>query len=105
MNRYNRSQIEHTLATFRHRNDNIQKETNMNLADASQCQRFVTMLTKCTEAETRNPGVLREWEREFVESLREKFNTREDALDLGVTPWSPTLKQWNELHNIASKVW
>jgi hypothetical protein len=47
---------------------------------------------------------LTEWELKFVEDIRSKFNTREDAEDLGCPVWNPTSSQWNTLSDIAEKV-
>lgn len=99
MNRYSRGQIEKTLRTF-HQRLAIAKDTKMNLADSSQRQRFVTMLEAAEKAAAR--GHVPKGESDFIDQMREKFDSREDATDLGMTPWSPTLKQWNWLHNIVS---
>jgi hypothetical protein len=72
-----------------------------NLADSSTSTKFVSMLEK---AESNAGTLLNNWESEFVSEMRGSFNSREDAIDLGIQPWNPTVKQWNTLHDIASKL-
>jgi hypothetical protein len=70
-----------------------------NLADSSTSTKFVSMLEK---AEAAAGTLLNNWESEFVSEMRTQFETREQAIDLGVQPWNPTVKQWNTLHTIVS---
>jgi hypothetical protein len=70
----------------------------MNLAQTTNRNRFVTMLEKAEEG----ARFLTDWEQTFVRDMRTSFNSREDAEDLGQTPWSPTMNQWNTLHGIVS---
>lgn len=44
-----------------------------------------------------------QWEDEFIRDMREKFESREVMMDLGVTPWSPTASQWNTLGEISER--
>lgn len=46
---------------------------------------------------------LTDWESKFVEDMREKFNSREDAEDLGCPVWNPTVNQYNTMHDIAER--
>jgi hypothetical protein len=73
----------------------------MNLASSDNRTRFLKMLDK---AERHVDAELTEWESAFVKDMRRWFNTREDAEDLGQTPWSPSVNQWNTLHGIVSKL-
>lgn len=73
-----------------------------NLADSHMREQFVRKLEAC-EA----PLALRhasDWERRFISDLREHFEGREDAIDLGCVPWNPTSNQWNTLSEIAGKL-
>ena len=71
------------------------------LADSGNCGKFVRMLEK---AEKFSGNLMNNWESEFVSQMRTSFETREDALDMGLTPWNPTVNQWNTLHGIVSKL-
>lgn len=73
----------------------------MNLADERNRSKFVAMLEKC---EPHVDRVLDNWESKFVSDMRERFDARDDMLDMGMTPWNPTVSQWNTLHGIASKL-
>jgi hypothetical protein len=39
----------------------------------------------------------------FLKSLRELYDSREDAEDYGGEPWTPSPKQWNYLMSIWEK--
>lgn len=71
-----------------------------NICDALLRRQFVGALETCEAA---GYGVLTEWDLQFVEGLRKRFDSREDAEDLGITPWSPSAKQWNLLMQLAGK--
>lgn len=75
----------------------------MNLADSRNCGIFVTRLERCERAGKMN-GRLTDWERNFIADLRDNFDSREDAEDMGMTPWNPSTNQWNTLFEIAEKV-
>jgi hypothetical protein len=47
---------------------------------------------------------LAEWEEQFVKNMREQFDRRDDDTDFGLTPWSPTRKQWNMLSQIFERI-
>lgn len=69
----------------------------MNLSAGNNLAEFVAMLTACEES-----NMLDAWSRGFVNSLRDRFETRESAIDLGCNPWNPSMNQWNTLHGIWS---
>lgn len=71
-----------------------------NISDSLQCRNFLKMLTKC-EDESRQ---LNQGEDRFVAQMRESFEAREDQIDLGITPWNPTVSQWNWLSDIYDRV-
>lgn len=68
-----------------------------NLADSLQCNTFVTKLVACE----RRVNEMSDWERQFISDMREKFDMREDQLDMGVNPWNPSSTQWNTLGEIC----
>lgn len=74
----------------------------MPLLTGSQLERFVRRLEHL-EAPHRQVS-LSEWERQFVKDMREKFESRETAEDLGCQVWNPSVSQWNTLSEIAEKV-
>lgn len=74
-----------------------------NLADSFIRSNFVQKLTLCEEAIERRSYRLNEWEQRFVADLRERFNSREDAEDLGLAPWNPSVSQMNQLTEIWMK--
>ena len=78
-------------------------QRNMNLAHTDNSKRFVAMLEKC-EAWGYGKVALTPWEARFISDMRNNFDARETQADLGMTPWSPTMNQWNTLHGIASKL-
>jgi hypothetical protein len=47
---------------------------------------------------------LHPWEEQFVKDMRERFDHRNDDTDFGLTPWSPTRKQWNMLSEIFERI-
>ena len=67
-----------------------------NLADSHMCDQFVRKLTTCE----RRLVEMSDWEQSFIKDIRAKFAAREDQLDLGVTPWNPSHRQWNTLGEI-----
>jgi hypothetical protein len=71
-----------------------------NLADSLQCKQFVAKLEKC---EAISDNLLSQWESTFIQDMREKFETRETMIDLGMNPWNPTANQINTLSEIAGK--
>lgn len=73
------------------------------LSKGDNLNKFVLMLDAC-ETHARRSNQFDDWERSFIESMREKFNSREDAFDFGLTPWSPTSNQWNTLKNLSEKI-
>lgn len=70
-----------------------------NLSDSLQCTTFVRRLEFVEGLGMQ----LREWESNFVKDMRRLFETREDAMDQGMTPWSPSVKQWNTLIDIEER--
>lgn len=72
----------------------------MNLADSTNCAKFSAMLTTATT----HLRFLSDWEEKFVTDMEDKFSERETQVDLGMTPWNPTVNQWNTLHGIVSKL-
>lgn len=73
-----------------------------NLADSHMREQFVRRLETCETS--RNRDLLDQWEVTFVEGLRKRFDSREDAIDMGITPWSPSVKQWNQLGELERKL-
>lgn len=71
-----------------------------NLADSLQCRQFVEKLEACEKTQAH----LTNWEVEFIRDMRESFNSREDAIDLGCNPWNPSANQYNTLCEIFDKV-
>lgn len=69
---------------------------------ASQTVREI-FLNHLTHIELHGRNLITEYDREFVNDMRSKFNSREDAEDLGCTPWSPSRNQWNFLINVWEK--
>lgn len=63
-----------------------------NLANATNCELFVRRLEICERS-----NALNDTESEFIRDMRRRFESREDALDMGANPWSPTSNQWNYL--------
>ena len=74
-----------------------------NLADNFIRNNFVQKLTLCEEAIQRRSYRLDEWEQQFIGDLRERFDSREDAEDMGLAPWNPTVSQMNTLTEIWMK--
>jgi hypothetical protein len=70
-----------------------------NISDNHQCDLFLAKLRICE----RNVSRMSDWEQKFVGDIREKFESREDAFDLGLTPWSPSANQWNTLSLLAEE--
>lgn len=68
--------------------------TMVNLAVPGKANTFVNCYTMLLDWNAATNNGLREFELDFVESMKEKFESREAALDLGVTPWNPTTKQY-----------
>lgn len=71
-----------------------------NICDSVQCARFVRMLEHC---EGLSPYAMTDWEKQFVSDLREKFDHRDQDEDMGVSPWQPSVNQWNTLHELYEK--
>lgn len=69
-----------------------------NLADSLMRRKFVEKLEQCERKTLKN-----DWEERFVNDMRERFEAREDMIDLGVSPWNPSANQWNTLSLIAEK--
>lgn len=70
-----------------------------NISDSLMARNFVAAL----ETAESYGMALSEWESNFVKSLRQSFEGREDQIDLGLNPWNPTANQWNTLKEIAEK--
>lgn len=70
-----------------------------NLADSLQRQKFVEKLEACEKS-----NLLSDWEWSFISNMRENFDSREDALDLGCTPWNPSANQINTLDEVYRRV-
>lgn len=71
----------------------------MILADQHTLTMFVARLLVCEEAVRLN--LLSNWKIGFVSDIRDKFDSRESAMDLGVSPWNPTKSQWDMLAEIS----
>jgi hypothetical protein len=71
-----------------------------NLADSNMRSQFVKKLEACEKFRNH----LDDWEQKFADDMREKFDGRDDDVDLGVSPWNPSANQWNTLSEIARKV-
>lgn len=71
-----------------------------NLSDSHLRETFVRKLEYC---ENHKAG-LDDWSRDFLVGIRKRFESREEAEDFGVTPWSPTVKQWNQLGEMALRL-
>lgn len=69
----------------------------VNLSDSLQCSNFLTKLV----ALERVKHLLSDWEQDFIEQMRTNFEERDSQLDLGITPWTPSAKQWNTLSELA----
>lgn len=52
----------------------------------------------------RHASELDQWEQRFVSDMRERFEIREDQLDLGLQPWNPSVNQYNTLFEIAERL-
>lgn len=78
-------------------------QRRMILSQGNNLAKFVTRLEKCESAVATRHDVTT-WESDFVASLREYFESREDAQDLGLPEWNPTVNQWNTLSEIYLKV-
>jgi hypothetical protein len=59
-------------------------------------RQFVEKLEACE----RNLYRLDDPSSQFIKDMRERFNSREDADDLGLKRWSPSVRQLNYLNNI-----
>ena len=70
------------------------------LNDPFMNSKFESKLEQCEASDHR----LSDWERNFIESLRERYDSREAMEELGHDGWSPTVKQWNQLSSIAERV-
>lgn len=70
-----------------------------NLADCKTIERFVDRLTRCEKYD----HLLSDSDVRFVERLRESFDTREAAIDLGCNPWNPAADDWNRLFMLAER--
>lgn len=70
-------------------------ETRMARADST----FVERLDTCE----RYAYLLNDYDAEFIRKLRISFNTREDAIDMGCSPWEPTTQQSNHLITVYEK--
>lgn len=68
-----------------------------NIADSLLCKQFVERLSLCEKRK----DSFSSWERDFISNLRNMFDGREDAMDMGVTPWNPSVNQWNTLSEMA----
>jgi hypothetical protein len=73
-----------------------------NLADTKLRENFVCKLEAAEKLKAK--GLTTQWEAEFVDSMREKFELRDAMLDLGVDPWNPSASQWNTLSEIAAQL-
>lgn len=73
----------------------------INLAKSDNLVKFVNKLSQLEQA---NTNLLNDWERNFIKDLRKKFDTREDAQDLGISEWNPSVSQWNMLGEIWRKI-
>jgi len=71
-----------------------------NICDSKLHRTFSDRLDKCKQA---SYGVLTSWETNFVDDLSTLLDGREAQLDLGMSPWSPSAHQWNQLAMIAEK--
>lgn len=61
---------------------------------------FVTRLTRCEqEIDAFSP-----YEQQFIRDLRKHYESRAEAEQFNVTPWSPTVKQWNMLFDMSERV-
>lgn len=68
--------------------------------DAFAQKDFVQKLERA-ESYAKRSNLLTEWEQEFISDLRTKFDSREDADDLGLKRWEPSAKQLNCLDDIV----
>lgn len=71
----------------------------VNLSDSFQCNLFLTRLVHCE----RHVNSMSDWEQEFVTGMRERFDSREEAIDLGCTAWNPTTNQMNTLATLQAE--
>lgn len=69
-----------------------------NISDSLMRKKFVEYLERCESSNMPD-----EWEARFVRDMRDKFEDRERMSDLGMTPWNPSVNQWNTLKLIAEK--
>lgn len=67
------------------------------LCDSGIRAKFLNMLQHCERLPTHT---LNDWEVDFIRDLRSRFDKRDDDVDFGLTPWSPSVRQWNSLHEI-----
>lgn len=61
---------------------------------------FLQRLLNCEQHMNQIP----DYAKEFIRDLRKNYNTRADAVELGATPWVPTVRQLNYLSQIADKL-
>lgn len=73
-----------------------------NLSDSFTMRMFVGKLEQAEAYCKTNRSS--QWEDQFVSDIREKFESRDVMMDMGVTPWSPTASQMNTLSDIAGRL-
>lgn len=81
----------------------LELEMSVNICDSLQRETFLRKLGACEYAAA-SRGDFDEWEQKFIRDMRERYNTREDNTDFGLSPWSPTRKQWNLLGELYERV-
>ena len=69
---------------------------HMDLAKGSNGEKFTRWLEYCLAATLR----LTDWELNFAESIA----TQKRDFDLIHMGWNPTVKQWNQLHDIYLRI-
>lgn len=60
-------------------------------------------LNKLEKLEGIKTNLLTEYELQFIDSMREKWESREVADDLGIQRWHPSSRQLNYLSQLADK--
>lgn len=69
-------------------------------ATDSMLEIFVRRLQRCE----RFIDELDDYDQGFVKDMRKKFEERESQMDMSITPWTPSAKQYNYLLSVAEKV-
>lgn len=84
-----------------YRNDSNRKQLMPNISDSLMHRKFTDNLDAATKYQATQ--YVSQWEDKFVDDIREKYESRDVMMDMGLTPWNPTARQWNTLAEIAER--